>query len=522
MSRARQGAGPAARIAATAGACLAFAAGSVHAKAPPSPVPADASGYATTARAATPSYNACVEPPTVSYTLPRDAAISDQDDMNCFAWQQFIALNWQASATRNGQPDTSVTAASFGMPAASGAPAPTVWETYALSSNVFRKNAAQPLPFNGVNRKAGGRASPGTTGFVRGAAAEDALTDILQAFIKTWITAQNGKPTYYEKRMNVEEYDYIVGNRLYDASAQWQRIADGTGIQLPDGSADGTVGAIEIKAAWLPLTDPSLYARYLTRPATLIDPASGKREKAVVGLVGLHIIHKTRTAQQFTWATFEQVDNVPVQGQVGAGPYTYYNPRCNPASDPYQCQVNTAPVCTGNACDYAQPTQIARVEPIRDDVAALNAYVQDVIRGANPKSVMQYYQLISVMWPSSSTPISGTPLAPLTAGTPQPPNGVGGLANAVLETYFQTLNSASPNPLLTQPNCLACHTVAKLPARGFPPDWGNRPKTYASDYSFLFSEAEARAAASLVAAPCKPAAARAGQPKDRGCFRRKP
>lgn len=522
MRRARQPFGPAARIAVALGACVAFAAGIAQAKESPAPAPADANGYATTARATTSAYSGCFTAPTVSYVLPADAALSDQANMNCFAWQQFIALNWQASATQNGQPDTSVTARSFGAPSAT---APTVWETYALSSNVFRPNAATPLPFNGASRKAAARAKPGRAPFVRGAAAEDALVDIYQAFtdLKGWITAQNGMPTYYEKRMNVEEYDYIVNNRLYDANAQWQRIASNTGIQLPDGSASGTVGAIEIKAAWLPLTDPSLYARYLTRPATLIDPATGKRTNAVVGLVGLHIIHKTRKAQQFAWATFEQVDNVPVQGQVGAGPYTYYNPHCDPASDPYQCRVNTIPLCTGNACDYTQPTQVARVQPILADVAELNAYVQDVIRSANPQSVMQYYQLISVMWPSASTTLTGAGLTPLTAGSPQPPNGVGGLANAVLETFFQNLNSMSPNSLLTQPNCLACHTVATLPNRGVPPDWGTKPKNYASDYSFLFSEAEARAATSLVAAPCKPAAAaRANHPKDRGCSRRKP
>ena len=42
----------------------------------------------------------CIKPPTVSPTLPVDTVITDQDDFNCFGWQEFIALNWKASPTQ--------------------------------------------------------------------------------------------------------------------------------------------------------------------------------------------------------------------------------------------------------------------------------------------------------------------------------------------------------------------------------------------------------------------------------------
>lgn len=438
------------------------------------------------------SFN-CLQNPSVSYTLPADAALPDQDDMNCFAWQQFIALNWQASATQNGQPDTSVPASAFGQPSSSGASPATVWQTFALNSSVFRPGAAAPLPFSGAQAPRRLQATARRLAALGGGQTAAALSSIHQAFSSGWITAQNGRVTYYEIRLNADEYNYIVANKLYDARAQWQAVQSGAGIHLPDGSAPGTVGAIEVKAAWVPLTDPAQYTRFLTAQAEVVDPATGMASPAVVGLVGLHIIHKTQLAQQFVWATFEHVDNAPVVGAVGTGPYTYYNPACNPTTDPYKCALNTPPPACGasaGACNYAAPTQIARQQPIAANTAALNSFAQSAIRSANRNSVLQNYQLVSVMWPSSSTAVTGAPFAPLTSGNPQPPTGVGGLANTTLETYFQGTGAYSPNPSMTQPSCLACHTVATISSRGVPAGW-RQPTNYASDYSFLFGEADA-------------------------------
>jgi hypothetical protein len=71
-------------------------------------------------------------------------------------------------------------------------------------------------------------------------------------------------------------------------------------LKLPAGCNAGNcpnngqprLGAIELKAAWRVLTDPQLYARYLTSQAVLVSP-TGACSNATMGLVGLHIIHKT-------------------------------------------------------------------------------------------------------------------------------------------------------------------------------------------------------------------------------------
>ena len=83
---------------------------------------------------------------------------------------------------------------------------------------------------------------------------------------------------------------------------------------------------MELKAAWRVLTDPAQSSRYLTGQAVLVN--NGVCSTATVGLVGLHIIHKTVTQPQWIWATFEHVDNVPP-----ASPATFTN-RYLPVPDP--------------------------------------------------------------------------------------------------------------------------------------------------------------------------------------------
>lgn len=231
------------------------------------------------------------------------------------------------------------------MPSGTGASPARVWETYALNTDVYRPGALAPMPFQAGDRPHRLQATMRQPAAPRGLDAQDQLSGILQAFSHGWLTAQNGQLTCYEVRLNEEEYDYVVANNLYDANAQWRAVQSRAGIHLPDGSAVGSVGAIEVKAAWLPLTDAAQYGRYLTAEASITDPASGAVRSVVVGLVGLHIMHKTQLGQQFVWATFEHVDNAPIMNAVGNGPYTYYNPRCDPATDKSRCAVNTVPAC---------------------------------------------------------------------------------------------------------------------------------------------------------------------------------
>ena len=42
--------------------------------------------------------------PSLTSEVPGDTPVNDQNSINCFAWQEFIALNWPAAKTGGGKP----------------------------------------------------------------------------------------------------------------------------------------------------------------------------------------------------------------------------------------------------------------------------------------------------------------------------------------------------------------------------------------------------------------------------------
>ena len=42
-------------------------------------------------------------PPTLTSEVPSDTPVNDQAALNCFAWQEFIALNWLAAPEGGGR-----------------------------------------------------------------------------------------------------------------------------------------------------------------------------------------------------------------------------------------------------------------------------------------------------------------------------------------------------------------------------------------------------------------------------------
>jgi len=456
-----------------------------------------------------PSNGGCLSPPRVTTTLPADAAASDQADFNCFAWQEFISLNWTASTTTAGQPNTSIPASQFGTPNDN---TPKVWETYMNPGDVFRPNALPPLPWGTGSGQTKAKALKHLGMFSKfdsGAVTLD-LSDFTPAFTNSWLTAQNGYLTLFEIRLNQDEYNYINDpNGLYNAKTQ-QTFVVNPGINLPAGKTSyGPVGAIEVKAAWIELDDPSLWPYFKTSKAYVTYPSDPSSPQLVtVGLVGLHIIHKTPSGQQFIWATFEHVNNAPsttdISGNTLLNWYTYYNLNCNPQTDHYGCQQNKEPVAGTDP--YSAPVQVVRTNPIMtsstDNIAGLNYYVWQQIAAANPNSVYLNYQLVNVLWPNNNTMIQPGATTPLTQGNSQPTTAVTYVANTTLETYFQ--NNAQ---------CLDCHTGAPIASvtsgnvvkirstRGPNAVAVGSSATYASDYSFLFSSAQTPPSTAIVPKP---------------------
>jgi hypothetical protein len=435
----------------------------------------------------------CFDLPSLSPELPGAPSLEagqtmDQNIMNCFAWQEFIALNWQASPDRAGGPDTSVPASLFGEPLS---PAPVVWETYKEAYEVFLPGAQTPSEWGATQQlpeicrdvaKEGARPMTETAKFSDDVQVLDEFGQANSSVSdpSAWLTAQNGHRAHYEVRLNEVEFDYIVEHEFYNAIKQYEAVQQaiqegGPGIYFPAGTPE-QAGAIEIKAAWIELDNPGLYHRYLTADAYIYDEQQADPDcrLAVMGLIGIHIIQKSN--DQWTWATFEHVQNAPSIAEIGEldllPRYRFYN---------YNCRENCAPnrkPAEGQPHD--QPIQVVRIKDIADvgswgnftdNVASLNAYVQQMIRDANPDSVFQHYELVSVGWPTEIVPNDHVTTAPLPYQNIVPES----LANSVMETYYQQHGI----------NCTDCHSVAHIA----PSSADSKPQ-WRSDYSFLLSRAD--------------------------------
>jgi hypothetical protein len=481
------------------------------------------------AQAQSPCTGAGVTPVALTPTMPTNfLPTTGQPGADCLAWQEFIYLNWQADPNNPGQPNPNAPASSFGTP---GDTTPTVWESYLEASQVFNPPPAVRFAWN--SRR------PAVKSLTRRSKADGIAiqiqlgpNDIVEASCSgpCWLTNQRGALTYYEIKMNEDEYQFITTNDLTTYAGQLACATQaGTGgkggFNLPgnyNGDTDCTgapqtygqgIGAIEIKAAWTPLpADGSLNYRYKIANAQITDPY-GNVTQATVGLVGLHIIHKFPNAAQFVWATFEQIDNSPDDNNGGTPTwpqlptnrnqqqspgYTFFNPNCTPGSDPvYQCQRNFQPSqpcpqgVSSNCQPYSAPMQVTRITPVETTANGVTGYVWGLLPA---NSVFNYYRLIDVQWPNQPSMVAPGSTTPLSRGDIQPPDTTRIVANTTLETFVQ--NSAScmdchqyapiaqpssrtaQRKLLIVPQRAAARATAPAVSTGAP---------YASDYSFTFT-----------------------------------
>ncbi len=374
-------------------------------------------------------------PPPLAYKLspylphdvfnPIPGATGTQAPMDYLSWQTFIALNWPASDTQNGVPDANLVVGgqSIGGYYPKGMRgSPTVWETYKDSSDIFLPGAKAPSPFS--------------------AKTVHVLFDDTELFTDSPLNDQNGQHVYYEVRMNEVEFNYIVAHKLYNSNNQKNQKIDFP----PGNNATSEVGSVHVKAAWKIMGPKDDQSRYYTAKALIYKPGVPSAFQATVGLVGLHIAHKTASRPEWIWSTFEQVDNAPDMPAQGAsipqppnppGYYNFTDANCDATKCPPNQQVAT---------NATTPVQVLRVTPIDPAVQQLNAQFQAVLRMWNSKNVWQYYELVSTQWPADP---------PKTAkfGEPQPTF----LANTTLETYFQGPSPANPTAKDPPHSCMDCH-----------------------------------------------------------------
>jgi len=395
-----------------------------------------------------------------------------QREFDLNAWQMFVAVNWPTN--NQNRPALRITDTSFGAPR---------WTLWHNSSTIFQVNGAPPqqacgqspaagflassrdlskpvskglTPFNLLANEA---ANPRTTRFLGVISAVGELNvanigdDIQQAFTGPLID-QYGNFVYYEIMIDPNEVKYLCNTKLYNINGQVDFSKAGGKVDMPTGHPDqDSSGSFELKLAWRimkpcdstkpkdPCDDMS---RFFVEDAYIKDqgPDGAELQRRVkVGLVGMHIAHKSETSPQWIWATFEQVDNLDVDQVAHPKLQASFNnagcPICTTDVEPQQNSQKVYPRI---------PVQVSRTIPIPADKVALNAQAAAAL--ARMGSVWQYYQLIDTQWPTQpkvppADPNGGLPDAVTNkpGGNPTPVN----LTNVTMETYFQAGNQAACN-----------------------------------------------------------------------------
>jgi hypothetical protein len=408
--------------------------------------------------------------PTLSPRIPLEITVTKppakptlaslQHDFDVFSWQTFVALNWPANA--DGSPNTSVTIGQAPND-------PVVWQDWRESRTIFMPGGTTPAPWGqdsplpavckNINPKT---LPPGTLRLTQVGKTPNVLDESGEPFQTGPLIDQNGEYTRYEILTNESMFDYILSNTLYSKAGQ---KAFNNDADFPSSNVKAsTVGSIMVKSSWIKMGgkfDPgkfhTAYALVYNNP----EEQPGVKPSCVleqVGLVGLHIAHKTQAEPQWVWSTFEHVANAPTQGQKPPlDAYNFFNAACK------DCKVNEPPPRPWNPGNRdTPPSQIERVIAITPDAQQLNDAFHKALAAVDPDSVWVNYELVSTQWPTNAA----SKVDP--TGVPAPSF----LANTTLETYIQG------DVRQTSSSCMACHNNATTTTGRF------------SDFTYLLQRAQ--------------------------------
>lgn len=373
-----------------------------------------------------------------------DATISA---FNEFSWRSFIALNWPAQDWPT-QPQRGVADQGKSF---SELDRPRVWETWKAGFETIPQQTVigaihHPLSWNLVDDPT--PVGDTTKHFPKVLGSFTKYGDISQADFGTFaspLVCQNHTYTHYEVRVNRVEYSTITGEGFYLQEIVNSHLGDPSQseFQFP-------VGSVTVKAAWREL-DPMKddLKSYYTRDAQVLDYSSGGRDLRKVGLVGLHIVHKTRLRKQWIWTSFEHVSNIPGLGAMK--PYSYNDGTAAGLSFP-------GPDPVGPTNPYVTPTPNAGL-PIAQVVREASLHPQTIKDNAKfhalfpGDSVWKNYHLVLTQWPTdpeadenpTTGDLEGKPFPREPQGTPADLN----VANTTLETWRQGYS------------CIRCHESAE-------------------------------------------------------------
>jgi len=216
-----------------------------------------------------------------------------------YSWDLFFYTNWPAltDPQHRGVPDPSKPF---------GATGPVVWETWKNSSETFLPNGQPPAAWNTAEVVPPDVAKlpilPSDSGNLREHMTGDSEVDGFPAM------DNEGQAILYEIRQSRSTFDYIVANTLFNIDGQ-------ISFAKNKGDLNFNWSAMEVKTSWRWLNTTAAgcqAADYFTANAYWAEKDSNgnfvRWKTGVMGLTGLHII--TKAIPQWTWITFEQVNNL--------------------------------------------------------------------------------------------------------------------------------------------------------------------------------------------------------------------
>lgn len=375
--------------------------------------------------------------PPLSAKIPGDvSATANTTDIDTFSWESFVAVNWPADG--------------IGVIGAKGDNV-AAWQFWKQDTDVLVPAGQTPIAWKTASPIPAICTQPAPPG-----------TRILTHSTKRGelgnfktpgngpLIDQNGNYVRFEILLNEPMYDFILQNNLYSTFGQTNYNPGGV-VAFPSGVQNGAVGAVMLKIAWKIMGVGDDPTKFHTSLAYIFDPgATPKCDLKQVGLVGMHISHKTTNAPQWVWSTFEHVDNAPVSGNTLNPHYNFNDGKA--ANNPPNCGAsggtcNLVPSGTWDPnTGVKTPVQLVRLSDVTPTAKIENANFIAALKAVNAKSVFANYHLIGTQFPTDITS-TGDP-----SGVPRPLF----LANSTMETFLQ---GKAPR---VSSDCAGCHVLATM------------------------------------------------------------
>jgi hypothetical protein len=373
--------------------------------APPSPVPSPV-----------PDISSCEVPDDVSPDVPASQPYAQRPFFDDYSWRAFAALICAAKPGARGVADSKL---------GREGQEPRVFETFKSAWEIFHRGKVLQ-DFNRYEAReynpCGNQAKDGDLVLASATKFFDVQQADNQGHRFAALPARNQTYTRYLAQYNEPSF-----NEMVDAQRGLNRP-----VKFPDRS-------VNIKSAWIEMKDLDR-SHFYTRWAW-IPRSHGQCERVEVGLVGLHIVQKTRSRQNWIWSTFEHVENAPdftFQCKPGQPKFTFNRGDCKNMPDRPPNGKNIPP---------SPPKDVFNVERVFSISGATQNTNQAYHAEFSEGSRWRYYNLVMTQWSINNPQPSQVGD---TAYTFPGSGATTAFDNSVMETFFQRHVEMS---------CLPCHAI---------------------------------------------------------------